>query len=110
MGGIDGFRMSHMGWLGLSVSRGSHCRPTLSPTYSWAVRLATRLVALLFCGIRVLAGQLTTGTVEGVLRDTNGQLRSNSQIVVTGGAGFRVVIRTNSRGEFVLTLPYGRYE
>jgi hypothetical protein len=85
--------------------------------FSWAVRLATRSVALRFFGISlllllqsVLPGQLTTGTVEGVLRDPDGRLRSNSEMVVTGGAGFRAVFRTNSHGEFALTLPYGRYD
>jgi hypothetical protein len=58
----------------------------------------------------VLTCQLTTGTVEGLLRDPDGHIRSNSQMVVTGGAGFRAVFRTNSNGEFALTLPYGRYE
>jgi hypothetical protein len=30
-------------------------------------------------------------------------------ILITGGVGFRSVIHSNSRGEFILTLPYGQY-
>ncbi|MGD0775955.1 MAG: hypothetical protein ABSC05_24320, partial [Candidatus Solibacter sp.] len=34
---------------------------------------------------------------------------ADSPIRITGGAGFRTVIHSNSNGEFAVTLPYGRY-
>ena len=34
---------------------------------------------------------------------------AGSPIVVTGAAGFRIVIHPDSNGEFVMTLPYGQY-
>ena len=57
----------------------------------------------------VLFGQLTTGTVQGILHDANGDPLPGSQILITGAIGFRAVVHTNSNGEFAATLPYGRY-
>jgi hypothetical protein len=34
---------------------------------------------------------------------------AGSPILITGGAGFRTVIHSNSNGDFAVTLPYGRY-
>lgn len=56
-----------------------------------------------------LWAQLTTGTIEGTLRATNGGPVAGSAILITGGAGFRTVIHSNSNGRFAMTLPYGRY-
>jgi len=56
-----------------------------------------------------LWAQLTTGTIEGTLRAPDGRPVADSAILVTGGAGFRTVIHSNSNGEFSMTLPYGRY-
>jgi hypothetical protein len=53
--------------------------------------------------------QLTTGVIEGTLRAVDGRPVAGAPILVTGGAGFRTVIHSNSNGEFALTLPYGRY-
>ncbi len=53
--------------------------------------------------------QLTTGAIKGILRATNGRPLAGTPILVTGGAGFRAVIHSNSNGEFAMTLPYGRY-
>jgi hypothetical protein len=57
-----------------------------------------------------LHGQLTTGVIEGLLRAPDGRPLSDAPVKITGGAGFETTIRTNPRGEFTLTLPYGRYQ
>jgi hypothetical protein len=49
------------------------------------------------------------GTIAGTLRAPDGRRASHGSISITGGAGVRVVLRTNSEGEFSVTLPYGRY-
>lgn len=56
-----------------------------------------------------LLAQLTTGTIEGTLRATDGRPVAGAPILVTGGTGFRTVIHSGSNGEFAMTLPYGRY-
>jgi hypothetical protein len=90
---------------------------------SWVVRLGTQSVASL-CSANnrfaplltilvlvpgALLAQLTTGTIEGALRDSNGHPVAGSSIVVSGAAGFRTVVHPHSNGEFAMTLPYGRY-
>ncbi len=54
--------------------------------------------------------QLTTGTVEGSVRTADGRALADVAITVSGGAGLRTVIRSNLHGQFVMTLPYGRYQ
>ena len=90
---------------------------------SWVVRLGTQSAAsLCFANSRVapllttlvlvpgaLLAQLTTGTIEGTLRDSNGHPLAGSPIVISGAAGFHTVIHSNSNGEFAMKLPYGRY-
>ncbi len=56
-----------------------------------------------------LWAQLTTGTLEGTLRAADGRPVAGARILLTGGAGFRIVIHSASNGEFAVTLPYGRY-
>ncbi len=63
--------------------------------------------AVLVPGLAV--AQLTTGVIEGTLRALDGSSAAGAEIVITGGTGFRTVIHSDSNGEFVLTLPYGRY-
>ena len=53
--------------------------------------------------------QLTTGLVDGTLRDTGGRPVADFPILVSGAAGFRSVIHSNSDGGFALLLPYGQY-
>jgi hypothetical protein len=53
--------------------------------------------------------QLTTGIIEGSLRAVDGHALSGKPVEITGGAGFHATILTDSRGEFSITLPYGRY-
>src|ERR1700693_4539432 len=96
---------------------------------SWVVRLGTQSAGSLFCGnslglpeIRLgrllatlffvpgsLLAQLTTGSIEGTLRDMAGHPLAGAAIVVNGATGFRAVIRTDWKGAFAITLPYGRY-
>jgi len=56
-----------------------------------------------------LSGQLTTGIIEGIVRNPDRHPLESFPIVITGGAGFRAVIHTNQDGEFAAVLPYGRY-
>jgi hypothetical protein len=56
----------------------------------------------------VLPAQLITGAIEGILRATDGRPVAVAPILVTGGAGFRTFIHSNSNGEFSMILPYGR--
>jgi hypothetical protein len=47
---------------------------------------------------------------EGQLTTSNSSFgQGGSPILITGGAGFRTVIHSNSNGGFAMTLPYGRY-
>ena len=72
------------------------------------VRRLGLLLATAFVPGALLA-QLTTGAIEGTLRATDGRSLAAAPILVTGAAGFRTVIHSNSNGEFAMTLPYGRY-
>ena len=58
----------------------------------------------------VLPAQMTTGMAEGSLRDANGHPLEGVTIAVSGGAGFRAAVQTNTNGEFVVVAPYGRYK
>ena len=70
-------------------------------------RLAFLLLAAVFPSF--LYAQLTTGVVEGILRDRDGRAEAGAQIVITGSLQFRTVTQTNSNGEFTVVLPYGEY-
>ncbi len=74
-----------------------------------AIRQLGPLLATLLFVPGVLIAQLTTGTIEGTLRATDGRPVAGSPILITGGAGFHLTIQSNSNGEFAITLPYGRY-
>ena len=70
-----------------------------------------RLVLLtlaLFSPLLLLA-QMGTGTVAGTLRDTEAPLQG-ATVVVSSDLGFQATAKTDARGAFLLTLPYGRYE
>lgn len=66
-------------------------------------------LALVFCVSLTLSAQLTTGIVEGILRDSQGNPVSSGSIAVTGGAGFRLTIHTDAEGKFIVILPYGNF-
>jgi hypothetical protein len=76
-------------------------------TLAEVCRLGLALAIVTFAPAVVLA-QLTTGTIEGTLRATDGGPVAGA-ILVTGGTGFHTVIHSNSNGEFAIALPYGRY-
>lgn len=67
------------------------------------------LPALFFLGALSGRAQLTTGTVQGVLLNPDGAPRGNTELVIAGGAGLRIIIRADRRGAFSATLPYGKY-
>ena len=53
----------------------------------------------------VLLAQLTTGFLEGTLHGPVG-----SEVLITGGLGFRASVVTDASGHFAIALPYGRYQ
>ena len=59
---------------------------------------------------RAAKAQLTTGLLEGTVRDTAGRAAAGIQIQVEGPAGFEALIHTDRAGQFVLSLPYSHYE
>lgn len=66
-------------------------------------------MAILLFAPLLLKAQLTTGIVEGTIHEAAGLPASQTAIRIAGGSGFKTVIRTNSAGQFTLSLPYGRY-
>src|SRR5690348_4502038 len=116
----------HMARRHLLVFPGCAYRPISRPMFSWVPPLDTRSAASqcsgsrrfsVVLGIALLAGvpgallaQLNTGLLEGSLRAADGHRVAAALVVITGGAGFRATLRTNSIGEFSATLPYGRYQ
>lgn len=57
----------------------------------------------------VLFAQATTGILEGLVRDESGHRESCTPVVVQGPLGLRWDVTSDSRGRFVLVLPYGNY-
>src|SRR6202162_106453 len=130
MGITAGFHLLRMAWPRWSGFRGFPCRPILCRTSLWVAPLGIRsaaslcssssrglahvrrlglLLAMVALGPAVLPAQLTTGAIEGIVRGMDGRPVAGAPILVTGGAGFRTVIHSNSNGEFFIVLPYGRY-
>ena len=71
----------------------------------------TRLAFLLLAAVSpsFLEAQLTTGVIEGVLRDADGRAKPRVQMIITGSLQFCSQIQTNLDGEFTIALPYGEY-
>jgi hypothetical protein len=71
----------------------------------------TRLAFLLLAAVfpLFLHAQLTTGVVEGAVRDPDGRAKAGAQIVITGSLQFRAVMQTGADGAFTVVLPYGEY-
>jgi hypothetical protein len=67
-------------------------------------------LVLLACLTQPLSAQLTTGVIEGTLRD--GQQRGVAAGVITieGRAGLATTLRTDQQGYFSASLPYGQYK
>ena len=86
----------------------------LAALQSFAIRSragwAGFLLAFLLFTNRPIFAQLTSGVIEGTVRVLNGRPVSGVQIPVTGAVGFRMVVHSNSNGEFSVSLPYGRYQ
>ena len=57
-----------------------------------------------------LRAQLTTGIVEGILRNPDGRTRGGVRLNVRGTPGFRLALETCAGGEFAVVLPYGEYQ
>src|ERR1039458_7332410 len=68
----------------------------------WGIAMAFLVPGLGMC-------QLTTGTLEGTLRDPRNQPLAGTSLVVSGALKFSRVIHSNPRGEFSVSLPYGLY-
>src|SRR5436309_1204209 len=122
MGIIAGSRMLRMARQHWWEFRDCPSPHTFCQTSFWGVPLGTQsaaspcsgnrriLLAILISVPGALSAQLTTGTLEGTLYGTSGNPVPGSAILITGGAGFRTVVHSNSNGEFSFTLSYGRYQ
>ena len=66
--------------------------------------------ALLLVLPTALLGQLTTGVLEGIVRDANGHPVAGAPVVITGAPHFRTQLRTDTGGKYSAVLPYGEYE
>src|SRR5579863_10172841 len=118
----NGFRTSATAWPRLSASRGLLYPLTLYPMFSWVARLVIRSAVLRCCASRPLLAlamaaclpeallpQLSTGLLEGSLRDAGDHPVGGTELLITGALGFRTTIHTMSDGSFVAVLPYGTY-
>lgn len=72
--------------------------------------IAVRLAFLLLTGFasRTLLGQITTGSIAGIIRDAEG-VPVQTLLVVSSELGFQAKLNTDAQGAFRLALPYGRY-
>ncbi|MBV9502446.1 MAG: carboxypeptidase regulatory-like domain-containing protein [Acidobacteriaceae bacterium] len=60
---------------------------------------------------RILFAQLTTGIVDGIVRDSTGHPQAGVEITAIGSfSAFGWSTKSNVRGEFQLILPHGDYE
>jgi hypothetical protein len=71
------------------------------------LRLA--LLTLAFFSSPLLLAQMSTGILTGTLRDAEAPVEG-AMIVITSDLGFQASVKTDARGTFLLTLPYGRYK
>ena len=86
--------------------------PKLMPACPRRPRSKTLRLALLTLALfspPLLLAQIGTGTVAGTLRDTEAPLEG-ATVVVSSDLGLQATVKTDARGAFLLTLPYGRYE
>ena len=67
------------------------------------------LVMLALLSSRASLAQIATGSIAGKLRDAEGE-PVKATIVISSEPGFRIMVDTDARGKFLLTLPYGHYE
>ena len=71
--------------------------------------LLLALLALVLLSSPILLAQMSTGIVTGTLRDAEAPVEG-ATIVISSGLGLRAAVKTDERGAFFLTLPYGRYQ
>lgn len=78
---------------------------------SKAAYLATFILCLSFASISIFAQSSTTGTIEGVVTDTNGAIVPNASVSISGGGLLRPQTSTSDEsGNFrFLQVPPGRY-
>jgi hypothetical protein len=68
------------------------------------------LLAAFVFSSQICSAQMTTGTLAGHVRDTEGVALDGATIAVSSDLGFHAILTAGAHGEFLLTLPYGRYE
>ncbi len=73
------------------------------------ITMPVRFLSLLLLLPLILSAQLTTGIVEGTLRDAAGRPANVATLFIAGNLGFQTTIHVDSQGRFTLSLPYGRY-
>jgi hypothetical protein len=58
----------------------------------------------------LLTAQLTTGIVEGIVRDAQHNPVGGAAILVEGASGLRTTLHADQAGYFTAALPYGQYK
>jgi hypothetical protein len=58
----------------------------------------------------LVTAQLTTGIVEGIVRDAQHNPVSGADVLIEGPAGLRTTLHADPAGYFTATLPYGEYK
>lgn len=71
-------------------------------------RLPAALLALLWAAST--PAQVTTGTVQGLVRNAGGKPIAGALVVIAGDLGFQTTVHADSRGAFTIALPYGHYQ
>ncbi len=75
------------------------------------IKLKIERWAFLLCFAPRLFAQLTTGSVEGVVRDSSGGAQPGVAVTAAGSlSASRWSARSGARGEFQLMLPHGSYQ
>lgn len=75
-------------------------------------RSAMMTVAVILCLAAAVFGQRTTGSIEGIVTDSNGSVVPSVSVIVTGQTvGFSRTVQSDSQGVFrVLQIPAGIYK
>jgi hypothetical protein len=83
--------------------------PILAQGCVFYIGSVRHLLALAILVQMPMWAQLTTGTLAGTLRAPDGHILAGESVLITGPARFHITVRTDSKGAFAVTLPYGRY-
>ena len=73
----------------------------------YANSLSAALLALLWAASA--PAQVSTGTVEGLVRNGGGKPIAGALVVIAGDLGFQTSVHTDAQGAFTVALPYGHY-